>query len=160
MVSGRSSNSWQRHEVPEQVDCTPPVAIAVAVERAADVRQLEKGVLMTGKSDFTNDEWNQLLQSVFLSGLAVTAAEPSGLFGSLKEAFASASTLAKAKADPNANELVKAVVASLASLDEASGAREGLRSAIGGAKNPAEVRSKAITVLAQLSTLLDTKAPS
>jgi len=39
------------------------------------------------------------------------AAEPSGLWGSLKEAFASSSALAAAKADPGSNELVKAVVA-------------------------------------------------
>jgi len=114
---------------------------------------------MTGKSDFTADEWNQVLQSVFLSGLAITAAEPSGLIGSLKEAFASASTLAKAKADPNANELIKAVVASSASLDETSGAREGVRILLTGAKGPADVKTRAIAALGQVSTLLDRKAP-
>jgi len=114
---------------------------------------------MTGKSDFTTDEWNQVLLGVLLSGLAVTAAEPSGLFGSLKEAFASASALAKTKTDPTANELIKAVVASSASLEETRGAREDLRKMLGGAKDSAEVRTRAITALGQLSTLLDRKAP-
>jgi hypothetical protein len=45
-----------------------------------------------------------------LAGMAVSAAEPSGLLGALKEAVASGSTLAKARSDPGANELVKAVV--------------------------------------------------
>jgi hypothetical protein len=114
---------------------------------------------MSGKIDFTTDEWNQLLQGVLLSGLAVTAAEPSGLFGSMKEAFASAGALAKAKADPNANELIKAVVTSSTSFEETKGAREGLRKMLEGAKNAAEIKSRAITALGQLSTLLDRKAP-
>jgi hypothetical protein len=114
---------------------------------------------MTGKSDFTTDEWNQVLQGMLLSGLAVTAAEPSGLFGSLKEAFASASALAKAKADPGANELIKAVVASSASMEETSGAREGLKKMLAGVKDSAEIKARAITALRQLSTLLDRKAP-
>jgi hypothetical protein len=114
---------------------------------------------MTDKSAFTTDEWNQLLQSVLLSGLAITAAEPSGLFGSLKEAFASAGALAKAKADPNANELIKAVASSLASFDETSGARERVRTLLSGVKSPAEVKTRAIAALGELSTLLDRKVP-
>jgi len=35
-----------------------------------------------------------------LAGMAVTAAEPSGLWGLIKEGFASSSALAQAKADP------------------------------------------------------------
>ena len=34
---------------------------------------------MAGKSYFTSDEWNKLLEGVVLAGTAVTAADPSGL---------------------------------------------------------------------------------
>ncbi len=51
---------------------------------------------MANKQNFKPDEWTKILQSTMLAGMAVTAAEPSGLFGALKEAFASGSALAAA----------------------------------------------------------------
>ena len=45
---------------------------------------------MAGKTDFTPDEWKTLLESVMMAGLAVTAADPSGLWGTLKESMATA----------------------------------------------------------------------
>jgi hypothetical protein len=63
---------------------------------------------MTGKSNFTPDEWKLLLESVMAPGIAITAADPSGLWGLLKESFAGGTELAKAKTDPGANTLVKA----------------------------------------------------
>ena len=42
---------------------------------------------MVTKSDFTPDEWKQLLESVMMAGIAVTAADPSGLWGTLKESL-------------------------------------------------------------------------
>ena len=50
---------------------------------------------MTDKSNFTPDEWKLLLQSVIAAGIAVTAAEPSGLWGLLKESFAGGPTWRK-----------------------------------------------------------------
>jgi hypothetical protein len=58
---------------------------------------------MASKQSFTPDEWNKIMESVALSGMAVTAADPSGLIGLLQESFASAGALMKAKTDPNAN---------------------------------------------------------
>jgi len=37
------------------------------------------------KTTFTPDEWRKLLESPILAGHAVTAADPSGLWGQLKE---------------------------------------------------------------------------
>jgi len=37
------------------------------------------------KSNFTPDEWKLLLESVMAASIAITAAEPSGLWGLLKE---------------------------------------------------------------------------
>jgi hypothetical protein len=48
---------------------------------------------MADKSTFTDEEWKLLLESVMMAGIAVTVAEPSGLWGLLKESFASGSAL-------------------------------------------------------------------
>ena len=65
---------------------------------------------MANKQDFTPQEWTKVLQSPMLVAIAVSTAEPSGLWGTLKEAAASSSALATAKFDANSNELIKAVV--------------------------------------------------
>lgn len=43
---------------------------------------------MTDKSNFTSDEWKLFLERVTMAGIAVTAAEPSGLWGLHKGARA------------------------------------------------------------------------
>ena len=55
---------------------------------------------MTDKSNFTPEEWKLLMESVIMAGIAVTAAEPSGLWGLLKESIPSGSALAQAQLDP------------------------------------------------------------
>jgi hypothetical protein len=66
---------------------------------------------MTDKSNFTPDEWKLILESVMMAGIAVSAAEPSGLWGLLKESFAGGTALVTAKMDSGSNPLIKAVVA-------------------------------------------------
>jgi hypothetical protein len=68
---------------------------------------------MVGKASFTADEWSQVVRSAMTAGIAVSAAEPSGLFGMLKEGMASVRTLLEAKSNPSSDELIKAVVADL-----------------------------------------------
>jgi hypothetical protein len=53
---------------------------------------------MAGKADFSPEEWQQVLGGVFLAGFAVSAAEPSGLWGMLKETVASGRAILEAKA--------------------------------------------------------------
>jgi hypothetical protein len=55
---------------------------------------------MADKSSFTPDEWKLLLESVMMASIAITAAEPHGLWGLLQESFAGGAELAKAKMDP------------------------------------------------------------
>ena len=55
---------------------------------------------MANKASFTPDEWTKVMESVAVTGMAVTAADPSGLWGMLKEALAGGAALAAAKADP------------------------------------------------------------
>ena len=66
---------------------------------------------MANKNDFTPEEWTKVLESIIAAGLAVSAVDPSGWWGTLKEAAAGTPALAAAKRDPNSNELIKAAVA-------------------------------------------------
>lgn len=93
-----------------------------------------------------------------LSAMAVTAAEPSGLFGLVKEGFAASSALARAKTDAAASELIKAVVADFDTAEGRTVARDGLKSRLGGSR-PADLKTTAIDSLRQVSALLDAKAP-
>ena len=54
---------------------------------------------MTDKTSFTLDEWKTVKESVMMAGMAVTAADPSGLWGLLQESFASGSAIADVKTD-------------------------------------------------------------
>src|SRR5262245_64334098 len=55
---------------------------------------------------FTSEEWGKVLESMMLAGMAVSAAEPSGLWGTMKEALASRSAITASKQSAS-NELVK-----------------------------------------------------
>jgi hypothetical protein len=113
---------------------------------------------MASKASFTSDEWKQLLQSPMLAGMAVTAAEPSGLWGLIKESFAASGALAQAKADASANALIRAVVADFETAEGRSAARDGLKAEFAGGKT-GDVKAKAIEGLRRVSALLEAKAP-
>ena len=113
---------------------------------------------MTDKSNFTPEEWKLVLESVMVAGIAVTAAEPSGLWGLLKESVASASAVAQAGQDPRSGPLVKAVVADFETFQGQSVARDGLKEKLLG-KNPADLKAQCIETLRQAGALLDNKAP-
>jgi hypothetical protein len=114
---------------------------------------------MAEKSNFSPDEWKLLLESVMMAGIAVTAADPSGLWGLLKEGFASSSELLKAKMNPGANPLIKAVVSDFDTAQGRSSARDGLKEKLRGSK-PAEITAKCIETLRQAGAVVDAKGPS
>src|SRR5215467_1725087 len=113
---------------------------------------------MTGKLDFTLDEWNLLLESVTMAGIAISAADPSGLWGLLKESFAEGSALMAAKADSAAKPLIKALVADFQTSEGRSTARDGLKQKLEGLK-PAEITAKCIDNLGQAGAVVDAKTP-
>lgn len=112
---------------------------------------------MTDKSNFTPEEWKSLMESMMMAGIAVSAADPSGLWGLLKESFASSSALASVKADPNANPLIKAMVNDFGTSEGRNIARDGVKSQLGSLK-PAEVKAKCIETLARAAEVVDAKA--
>jgi hypothetical protein len=113
---------------------------------------------MADKSNFTPDEWKLLLESVTMAGIAVSAADPSGLWGLLKESFAEGKELVAVKTDPTAKPLIKAVVADFETAQGRSAARDGLKEKLSGLK-PAEITGKCIETLGQAGAVVDEKAP-
>lgn len=112
---------------------------------------------MADKSSFSADEWSKIVGSPFLAGMAVTLADPSGLWGTLKEGMASASALMAAKKDTGAANLIKAIVAELETSEGRTLAREAFKSQLT-AKTPPELKSQVIAALTSVAQLVDAKA--
>jgi hypothetical protein len=116
---------------------------------------------MADKSTFTPDEWKHILGSTMLTGMAVTAADPSsGLWGMLQESIAGGSVMVESQRDPNANSLIRAVIADFQTSEGRTAAREDLQGTLSGAQSSADVQSRAVNALKQVATILDTKAPA
>jgi hypothetical protein len=113
---------------------------------------------MANKLNFTPQEWTKVLESVALVGMAVSAADPNGLWGLTKEAFASRSALIASKHDAGANELVKAVITDFESKEGRSAILEALRTRLAGAE-PADIVQRSLEDLREVSAILDTRAP-
>ena len=113
---------------------------------------------MADKTSFTKDEWTLLLKSPMIAGMAITAADPSGLWGLLKESFAGGAALTQAATDSSTNALVKAVVADFSTSEGRTAARDGMKAEFAGSK-PADIRTKSVDSLHQVSVLLAAKAP-
>src|SRR5260370_11883675 len=117
------------------------------------------GRSMADKTSFTKDEWSLLLKSPMIAGMAITAADPSGLWGLLKESLPGGAALTQVATDSNANALIKAVVADFSTSEGRSAARDGLKAEFAGAK-PADIKTKSVESLRQVSALLSAKAPA
>jgi hypothetical protein len=113
---------------------------------------------MADKSNFTPEEWKLVLSSPMLAGLAVTLAEPSGLWGMLKETMASANAVLAAGKDSNASPLMKALLADMETSEGRTVARDEMTASFKG-KSPAEIKQQVIAKLAQAGRILDAKAP-
>jgi hypothetical protein len=113
---------------------------------------------MADKASFTPQEWVLLLESPMMAAMAVSAAEPSGLFGLHQESFASGKLLVQAKSGTTANELVKAVAADYGTAEGRKAASEGLRAKLGGGR-PGDIKAKALDALRQAAALVAAKAP-
>jgi hypothetical protein len=113
---------------------------------------------MAIRDNFTPEEWTKVLESIMVAGIAVSAADPSGLWGTLKEAAASSSALATAKRDPNANELVKTVVADFETSEGRSKIQKAIRERFAQAE-PSECVERSLASLREVSAIVDAKAP-
>jgi hypothetical protein len=114
---------------------------------------------MTNKASFTPEEWHRIVGSPMVVGMAVTAADPSGLWGILKEGLAGGWAMVEARRDSRSNELIKAVAEDFATAETRELTRTALQEKFK-VRDIADIRTKAIEELRSVAALLDTKAPS
>ena len=114
--------------------------------------------IMADKTNFTPEEWKVALSSPMFAGLAVTLAEPSGIWGMLKESMASARAMLTAASDPNSSALMKAIVADMETSQGRAIARDELKADLTG-KSPTGLKQEVIAKLKQAGQILDAKAP-
>lgn len=114
---------------------------------------------MAAHSGFTDAEWARLVESPLLAAIAVTAAEPSGVLGLLRESLAAAEALAAARAEVNANPLVRAVAEAYATPEGRGDAEDAVQRHMQGCR-PADVTAHAVAGLVEVARLLETKAPA
>ncbi len=113
---------------------------------------------MAVKTNFSADEWSAVIEGPVLAGFAITAADPSGIFGTLAEGWANAKELAAAKTSAS-DELIKSVAQDLFTSEGRASAHNGVAALLRGAK-PEELKDRALDGLKRVVTLVDAKAPS
>jgi hypothetical protein len=114
---------------------------------------------MATKSNFTAEEWGRLLSSPMIAGMAITAADPSGVWGLLKEGMAGGWALLEARQNAQANPLVKAVAEDFATAEGRTAARTALQTRFEGSKKLEALKDAALAELSAISIILDAKAP-
>jgi hypothetical protein len=112
---------------------------------------------MAARDAFTAEEWARVVAAPMLAGIAVTAAEPGGIWGAVRESVAVAGAVRAAKAD--ADPLVAEVAAAYETAEGREMARGALKSQARG-KPPAEVVEAAIAELSAVAGLVAAKAPA
>src|SRR5215212_5836628 len=113
---------------------------------------------MAGKANFTSEEWARVVASPMVASMAITAADPSGLWGLLKEAMAGGWSLLDAKQNASANPLAKAVAEDITMPETRTAARDRMQAQFKGAQI-GDIKDKAIEELRAVATLVDAKAP-
>lgn len=112
---------------------------------------------MAAKTDFTAEEWGRILASPMVAGMAITAADPSGVWGMLKEGMAGAYALVEARRSAGANALVKAVADEFASSEGRTAARVALQARFTGVPFGG-LKAKALDELRAVAATVDAKA--
>lgn len=113
---------------------------------------------MALKDQFSQDEWNAILQSPVLAGLAVTAADPGGLWGALKEGFAVTRSMAEAKSNTGSSPLLGEMMSAFDAADTRRAVQDGVKQLLTG-KKPAEATEAAVARLREIGAFVMAKAP-
>lgn len=113
---------------------------------------------MAGQSDFTPEEWQTILESTMMAGVAVSAADPSGLFGVIQESVASARAVHDTDRSDRSPELLREISAELDSHDRRQAVRDAIAESLWGSPPP-EVIEKALETLSRAAALVAAKAP-
>jgi len=107
---------------------------------------------VTTKSDFTEDEWSQVVRAPFVAGMAITLADPGGPLEATKEAVA---TLKSATNPPSREQLLAEVALEIQAMTQQR------QSPLGGYRPAADGPPAGVQVLEELRavhTLVAAKA--
>lgn len=113
---------------------------------------------MSVKENFTEDEWNMVLQSPLVAGFAVTAADPGGLVGAVQEATAMAKSLKGASDSAAEGSLIAEITAGIQTSEGRAATQAGVKELIKGHK-PAEASAAAVARLGDVMKIMHEKAP-
>ncbi len=113
---------------------------------------------MSIRDKFTDEEWTSVVQSPMLAGLAVTAADPSGLWSTIKESSGIARTLFEAKSGRDSDSLPVIISATFEQAEGRRLAQDEIKALFKGRK-PAEISTIAVTRLGEIRALVESKAP-
>lgn len=114
---------------------------------------------MSVKASFTSEEWTRVVTSPMVVGMAITAADPSGLWGLLKETMAGGWALVEAKREAGANALAKAIAEDITSPETRAAAQSRLQAQFKGSQI-SELKGKSIAELREVVALIDAKSPA
>lgn len=109
---------------------------------------------MAAKQDFTAQEWAKLLEGSMLASVAITAAEPSGLWGMMQEGFANASSIISGA--NSTSGIVKDIVSDIKTAEGRTIAQDSLKARLKGL-GAAEVAAAAIAALGEIAQIADAK---
>ncbi len=113
---------------------------------------------MAFRDEFAPQDWARVVGAPMLAGMAVTAADPGGLWGAVKESAAAAGALRGAGGPDGDNALVAEIVAAYGTAEGRDMARDVLKERARGRK-PAEVVEAALAELGAVAALVTSKAP-
>src|ERR671924_322388 len=100
---------------------------------------------MTAKSDFTEEEWKQVLEGPTSAGLLVATAQRGGTF---RESFSMAKAYSEARRSHGDSELLDEIVAARPEMDTKMG------------ESPEQMRGRWIANLTEAKALVEQKASS
>jgi hypothetical protein len=113
---------------------------------------------MSAKESFTPDEWSRVVAAPILVGAAITAADPNGLWGIIKEGMAAGWALVRAKQDQSTDALARAIAEEYATGEARAITRERIQS-LKQAAQPADIKRRALEELRAVASIVAEKAP-
>jgi len=110
---------------------------------------------MTVKDRFTEQEWHDLIRAPMLASFAITAADPGGLWSTVREASATAGALRDARGEES---LAGEIVAEYETSDGRGIARDGVTDLIRD-RSPGDATDEAVAVLGRIAESVERRAP-
>jgi hypothetical protein len=113
---------------------------------------------MEMREAFAGDEWSRVVAAPMLASMAITAGEPSGLIGTIRESFSVAAAIQTARGTEGGNALVEAVANAYDTAEGRASARAVLQDRIKD-RPRAEVAHLAVAALAEVAGIVEARAP-